>query len=139
VLTLMLASVFGVAFGWLPDEGKSITFIAGGCFIAFNSKALLPICKQTSIRVIGKLLCMPLLQFFGAISYSLYLWQQLFTASPTAYHSSSLLEFPLVALLIACFSYRYLEKAGGVWLRQKILLSAEAGNLCNPVIKRRKQ
>ncbi len=50
------------------------------------------------------------LQFIGLISYSLYLWQQLFTAHPSDYPTSSWLLFSPFMILIATASYYLIER-----------------------------
>jgi peptidoglycan/LPS O-acetylase OafA/YrhL len=49
------------------------------------------------------------IQFLGTISYSLYLWQQLFTAPPVDYGAGWLLFFPLM-ILFAVLSYYLIER-----------------------------
>lgn len=46
----------------------------------------------------------------GLISYSLYLWQQLFLAPPEAYLKHSLLEYAPLMLACALLSYLFVEK-----------------------------
>jgi peptidoglycan/LPS O-acetylase OafA/YrhL len=45
----------------------------------------------------------------GLISYSLYLWQQLFTADPD-YGGGLLVQFPFLCLPVAVASYQLLER-----------------------------
>jgi peptidoglycan/LPS O-acetylase OafA/YrhL len=62
---------------------------------------------------IGHLLETPVARWLGRLSYSLYLWQELFTASDARYPISLLQKFPLnlFALVgIATLSYRYIER-----------------------------
>jgi peptidoglycan/LPS O-acetylase OafA/YrhL len=49
------------------------------------------------------------IQFLGTISYSLYLWQQLFTAPPVDYGVGWLLFCPLM-ILFAVLSYYLIER-----------------------------
>jgi peptidoglycan/LPS O-acetylase OafA/YrhL len=50
------------------------------------------------------------LRFFGMISYSLYLWQQLFCAEPQDYLVKSILLFPPLMLVCAVLSYYLVEQ-----------------------------
>ena len=50
------------------------------------------------------------LQFIGLISYSLYLWQQLFTAHPSFYQGDSWLLFSPLVFLFAAMSYYLVER-----------------------------
>ncbi len=50
------------------------------------------------------------LQFLGMISYSLYLWQQLFTSSPAAYLDAPWLKFAPLMLVVATLSYYLVER-----------------------------
>ena len=50
------------------------------------------------------------LQFLGLISYSLYLWQELFTAHPSAYLADSWLLFSPGMFLFAATSYYLIER-----------------------------
>lgn len=62
---------------------------------------------------IGRILENPGARWLGRLSYSLYLWQELFTTSDTRYPISLLQMFPLnlIALLgVAALSYRYVER-----------------------------
>ena len=51
-----------------------------------------------------------LLQFFGLISYSLYLWQQVFTAEASQYLAPSLLTFPPLMVVVAALSWYCIER-----------------------------
>src|SRR5262249_38661637 len=50
------------------------------------------------------------LQFFGSISYSLYLWQQVFTAEADQYLVPSLLAFPPLMVVAATLSWYCIEQ-----------------------------
>jgi peptidoglycan/LPS O-acetylase OafA/YrhL len=52
----------------------------------------------------------PVLQFLGFISYSLYLWQQAFTAHISHYLVDSWLMFPPLMLVAAILSYYCIER-----------------------------
>lgn len=60
------------------------------------------------------------LQYFGMISYSWYLWQQMFSAYRTRYVIDSWLLFPPLALLLATLSY-YLLKQPCIRLGKRLL------------------
>jgi peptidoglycan/LPS O-acetylase OafA/YrhL len=51
-----------------------------------------------------------LLQFFGLISYSLYLWQQVFTAEAHEYLAPSSLTFPPLMVVVAALSWYCIER-----------------------------
>ena len=51
----------------------------------------------------------PPLIWVGRISYSLYLWQQLFTAAPHLYPAASPLLFPPLMFVVAAASYYWIE------------------------------
>ncbi len=55
----------------------------------------------------------------GLISYSLYLWQQLFLAPPEEYLTHSFLEFPILMFACALLSYLYIEKPFVAWAKRK--------------------
>jgi peptidoglycan/LPS O-acetylase OafA/YrhL len=57
-----------------------------------------------------RLLDMRWLRFIGMISYSLYLWQQLFTAQPEDYPVRSMLMFPPLMFVCAILSYYWVER-----------------------------
>jgi peptidoglycan/LPS O-acetylase OafA/YrhL len=59
-------------------------------------------------RIFAFLTWRPLI-WVGQISYSLYLWQQLFTASPQLYLATSPLLFPPLMLAAAAASYYWIE------------------------------
>jgi len=52
----------------------------------------------------------PPLLFFGMISYSLYLWQQAFSAAPHLYILSGPFVFPPLMILVATASYYFVER-----------------------------
>ena len=60
--------------------------------------------------LIARLLRGRLVQFFGLISYSLYLWQQLFTASAEQYRPIGWLGAPVLMLVAAVLSYYLVER-----------------------------
>lgn len=53
----------------------------------------------------------PCIQFFGKISYSLYIWQMVFTAEPVLYLTTSWLLFPPLMLILASGSYYVVERS----------------------------
>jgi len=56
-----------------------------------------------------RVLTHPLVLWLGTISYSLYLWQQLFTGEPAVYVNHLLLFWPLMFVAAWC-SYRWIER-----------------------------
>jgi peptidoglycan/LPS O-acetylase OafA/YrhL len=50
------------------------------------------------------------MQKLGLISYSVYLWQQLFTGNASLYTSMPWLSFPLLLFIPAIMSYHFIEK-----------------------------
>ena len=88
-----------------------------------------------------RFLCWPLIQWLGACSYSIYLWQQLFTAPPAYYHgwnwSSPLLA--CTATLVCAAASRYLVETPCIALghrickRRILLKSAPHANLPEPI------
>lgn len=50
------------------------------------------------------------LSYLGLISYSLYLWQQVFLSPDTERLIPSFLDYPILMFVLAFFSYRYIEK-----------------------------
>lgn len=65
------------------------------------------------------------LQFLGMISYSLYLWQQLFTSSPAAYLDAPWLKFAPLMLVVAALSY-YLVERPCIRLGKRIIATRHA-------------
>ena len=59
---------------------------------------------------LARLLRSRLLQFFGLISYSLYIWQQVFTAEANQYLAPSLLTFPPLMVVVAALSWYCIER-----------------------------
>lgn len=59
---------------------------------------------------LARLLRGRLLQFFGLISYSLYIWQQVFTAEVNEYLAPSLLTFPPLMVVVAALSWYCIER-----------------------------
>jgi peptidoglycan/LPS O-acetylase OafA/YrhL len=57
-----------------------------------------------------KLLNNQVLRFFGVISYSLYLWQQVFSAAPAHYLVDSWLCVPPLMFVAATLSYYGIER-----------------------------
>jgi peptidoglycan/LPS O-acetylase OafA/YrhL len=96
---------------------------------------LLPI--ATTWLVVGSLyggsrlfafLTWPPLIWLGQISYSLYLWQQLFTAKPELYTATSPLLFPPLMFVAAAASYYWIElpsKRASKWLMARQTLRSE--------------
>ena len=77
---------------------------------------LLPVCiawlvgsSVFHLNPLARLLESPPLQFLGMISYSLYLWQQIFSAHPSYYLTNNWLLFPPLMLLMATLSYYLVE------------------------------
>jgi peptidoglycan/LPS O-acetylase OafA/YrhL len=58
----------------------------------------------------SRVLNLRILQFFGTISYSLYLWQQAFTANPNLYLTDSWLVILPLMLVVAWLSYHCIER-----------------------------
>jgi peptidoglycan/LPS O-acetylase OafA/YrhL len=71
-------------------------------------------------RKLGRFLRFKPILFSGRISYSLYLWQQLFTAHPSRYLADSWLQQPLLMLPLAILSYVFVERTS-VRLGKKVL------------------
>lgn len=67
----------------------------------------------------------------GVMSYSIYLWQQVFTNGPETYPAGSPLRFALLLVVIAPLSYFFIEKPavrfGKEFLRRNRWLSRTAG------------
>lgn len=61
----------------------------------------------------------------GLISYSLYLWQQVFVNNPTNYPVNSFLKLPFLMLFFALFSYFIIEKPIMNWARLTLKKSSE--------------
>jgi peptidoglycan/LPS O-acetylase OafA/YrhL len=60
---------------------------------------------------ISKILTTPVVVFLGIISYSLYLWQELFAANPGDFFGSNkILEQPLLILVMAISSFYLIER-----------------------------
>ena len=51
----------------------------------------------------------------GLISYSLYIWQQVFVAGPSDYLHNSFLTWPILMFAFAVFSYLFIEKSAMKW------------------------
>ena len=58
----------------------------------------------------SRLLQLQIFQFFGMISYSLYLWQQAFTAKPNLYLTESWLAIWPLMFVMAWLSYQCIER-----------------------------
>jgi len=78
---------------------------------------LLPVCLAWTVlslvyrdSPLSALLRNRLVQFLGLISYSLYLWQQVFTAAASHYLVDSWLMFPPLMLVAAMLSYYCIER-----------------------------
>jgi peptidoglycan/LPS O-acetylase OafA/YrhL len=97
------------------------------CATFLRSALLPPLILTTVLRpqgLAGRLLDMRLLRWLGKISYSLYLWQQLFLVwgAPLDVGIGALQSFPLglaCALLAAWMSFTFIERPmiiqGRVW------------------------
>jgi peptidoglycan/LPS O-acetylase OafA/YrhL len=68
------------------------------------------------------------------ISYSLYLWQQLFTSSPAAYHGAPWLKFAPLMLVVAALSYYWVERPC-IRLAKRIIATSRAGSGSIPVAR----
>ncbi len=79
--------------------------------------------KNWATRLLGSV---PL-QFLGMISYSLYLWQQLFTSNPSGYHGAPWLKFAPLMLVVAVLSY-YLVERPCIRLGKRIIATRHAGS-----------
>jgi len=75
-----------------------------------------------------RLLCWPPLVTIGTASYSLYLWQQAFTASPAHYRAKSVLMFPPLMVISTILSYRFVEQPC-LRIAKRVLNSATAANV----------
>jgi len=64
-----------------------------------------------------RLLCNPVLQVIGAISFSLYLWQEAFSGEPAFYPTRSALLFAPLMFVCAVLSYRLIERPFIKWGR----------------------
>jgi peptidoglycan/LPS O-acetylase OafA/YrhL len=53
---------------------------------------------------------LPFMEYIGKLSYSIYLWQQLFTQDKSFFHKMPLLILVSFIFLSACFSYYIIEK-----------------------------
>ncbi|HEX3884307.1 MAG TPA: acyltransferase [Stellaceae bacterium] len=106
---LFVLLVVDVNFSFAPKSAPS--------YIRVMASNILPICfawmigsaafKQTRWTWF---LNTPFLQFFGMISYSLYIWQMVFTAAPNLYPKKSWLLFAPFMILVASFSYYAVEQ-----------------------------
>jgi peptidoglycan/LPS O-acetylase OafA/YrhL len=83
----------------------------------FLGRAMAPLCVAymigSSVWLTGsatRVLQSRPLQFVGLISYSLYLWQQLFTGGLEGYPITRALFFPPLMLVCAVMSYYFVEK-----------------------------
>ncbi|MBI5469890.1 acyltransferase [Candidatus Kaiserbacteria bacterium] len=56
----------------------------------------------------------------GLISYSLYLWQEVFTVPPEPYPAGSLLSWPILMFAFAIFSYFVIEKSFIGWGKRQL-------------------
>jgi peptidoglycan/LPS O-acetylase OafA/YrhL len=79
--------------------------------------AILPICFAWLIgstayqsNRITHVLTLQWLQFLGTISYSLYIWQEVFTAAPDLYPRNSMLIVPALMFIMAVLSYYCIER-----------------------------
>jgi len=101
-------------------SGSNVKFTPGstGAYMQLGfTNCLLPICflwiiGSTAFRDtwIKRLLDHPCLQFFGKVSYSLYIWQMAFTAAPSLYLERTWLLFSPLMLLMAALSYYLVER-----------------------------
>ena len=56
----------------------------------------------------------------GLISYSLYLWQEVFTVPPEPYPADSFLSWPILMFAFAIFSYFVIEKPVIAWGKHRL-------------------
>jgi peptidoglycan/LPS O-acetylase OafA/YrhL len=116
---ISIAIIVAIFLGCFPDDAKSIVFLAAGSLIASSSGTLVPLMNWRVWTYAMKWTRAWFLQALGAISYSLYLWQQLFTGSPGRYSATSFFE-PWIAIALAYASYRLLEQGVGRFLKSKL-------------------
>ncbi|PLK49198.1 acyltransferase [Uliginosibacterium sp. TH139] len=119
LMLIALIALVVVALEAVQSDAQSISFIAAGCVAAFFFEHLNTLFNTTFLQQAKNATSIPFLQFFGKISYSLYLWQQLCTAPPAKYQTESLLLLPVFLLPLAYISYRYVEKTTGDWFKRK--------------------
>lgn len=67
---------------------------------------------MTGCGVFARLARQTAMQELGRVSYSLYLWQQMFLARADYYLTASLLSFAPLMLPVAWISYHLIEKSG---------------------------
>jgi hypothetical protein len=58
--------------------------------------------------------------FLGLVSYSVYLWQEIFLGLPENYPTSSFLLFPPLLIVFAIASYFFVEKPVLRWARKAV-------------------
>jgi peptidoglycan/LPS O-acetylase OafA/YrhL len=127
---LVVVLLFFLDNASLFPEGNAIKYVRGPLNIL-----IFPLCIAWLVassvhksNYFTRMLATPVLQFTGLISYSLYLWQQLFTAPLVFYiHDSIFLVSPLM-FGAAAASY-YLIERPSMQACKKLLANTATGNL----------
>jgi peptidoglycan/LPS O-acetylase OafA/YrhL len=100
-LALAIALLAGILF--LPDRlmlaGKPM-LLAGLVFGAGNASLVREVLTRRWVQMVGKM------------SYSLYLWQELFLARADSYHGAAPLVLVLLLPVVAWLSWRFIEVPG---------------------------
>ena len=123
-LKLLLASRFAATIGWVAALLLAVFLLTNSLYPAADTEwitqlelVILPFCFALIVghvahrdSALTRVLNHWSLQFLGAISYSLYIWQQLFTARTIKYQDASFLTiFPLM-FMAAILSYYFIER-----------------------------
>jgi peptidoglycan/LPS O-acetylase OafA/YrhL len=108
ILIVLAISIAGMTIAL----GSPAAYIEAGATLILLPPSLAWIALSTIYRdgFVPALLCSRFLQFFGLISYSLYIWQQVFTAPAGFYLVDSWLGVPALMLIAAVLSYYGVER-----------------------------